>query len=271
MGWQAFGTLAAGNENASLFDVLAAQIARNCVVICGASGANAITLTPDATNGPLVPSYNNLQCFSFQAAATNTTNVTVQVGSLAPFSLCFPDSTQITVPNTIIGNRTYVVCLSLATSTFILLNDSFPGQVRGSQTNDSALSGNIGEYIETAFGSAGITSNVTANVGSQVFPAGDWDLRAVTSSSGGATTTVNFYQQSISTTSATFDTSSNRFSVVITYGTTIFNFGSANVVTPLGPCRFSFATPTTVFLVFFSTFAVSTMAASGTLIGRRVR
>ena len=88
-GWQVFGTLAAGNQPLSLFDTLTGQIAQCVIVPCTATGTNAIVLSINS-NGPLVPSYNNYQKFSFIAANNSTGSVTIQVGVLAALNLYKP-------------------------------------------------------------------------------------------------------------------------------------------------------------------------------------
>jgi hypothetical protein len=82
MAWQNFGNLAAGNQNLSLFDTLAGQIAKCVLVPCTAANANAIVLTGTA-NAPAVASYSDLVTFAFVAAANSTSSVTIQFGALA--------------------------------------------------------------------------------------------------------------------------------------------------------------------------------------------
>ena len=89
MTWQAFGSLAAGNQPLSLFDTLSGQIAQTVVVPTTAAGTNAITLSINA-NGPAISAYNNFQQFSFVAANNSTGAVTVQVGVLAALNLYKP-------------------------------------------------------------------------------------------------------------------------------------------------------------------------------------
>ena len=93
MVWQIFGTLAAGNQNASLFDTLSGQIAINTIVKCGAAGTNGITLTVDATNGPTVPAYVNQQHYSFIAVGTSSAAVTLNISGLGALKAFAADGT----------------------------------------------------------------------------------------------------------------------------------------------------------------------------------
>lgn len=107
--WQVFGTLAAGNQNASLFDTLSGQIAINVIVKCGASGTNVITLTPDSTNGPLVGAYTTQQHYSFIAANTSTGAVTLALTGLSALKLFGPDATTQITTGGITAGREYII------------------------------------------------------------------------------------------------------------------------------------------------------------------
>jgi hypothetical protein len=55
------------------------------------------------------------------------------------------------------------------------------GQIPGTNTNDNASAGNVGEFVVSTISTAasvGVASGVTANVTSISLSAGDWDIRA---------------------------------------------------------------------------------------------
>lgn len=146
------------------------------------------------------------------------------------------------------------------------------GQLPGTTTNDAAAAGKVGEYGESIVlsGSAvALTTAVAADVTSISLTAGDWDVSANISFTGGVTTTVDSVRGSISTTSGVMATSPARRSVVIPAGATVFNF--QNLANWIGPVRISLAATTTVYLVAAAAFAVSTCSAFGALLARRVR
>jgi len=143
-----------------------------------------------------------------------------------------------------------------------------PSGIVGSNTNDSAAAGDVGEAVSSyiASGSAVSLSNATAaNVTSVSLTAGDWDVEGnvnfiasaatVTASSGG-----------ISATSATVPTNGSEvFSgVLLTVGTATYSATSPRV-------RISIASTTTIYLVGKASFSAGTVTAFGGITARRVR
>ena len=65
-----FATLAAGDQNLSLFDTQFAALGALVVIPCAASGQNAVVLTPNA-NTPTVAAYSDLSpIFTWKQAQT---------------------------------------------------------------------------------------------------------------------------------------------------------------------------------------------------------
>lgn len=142
----------------------------------------------------------------------------------------------------------------------------------GTTTNDSAAAGSVGEILSStvASGSAvALTTATPANVTSISLTAGDWDVSAMVGFTGNTTTTVTSQIASLSTTSATLDTTDGRIYAAGYSGFAIYNI--VNTRAALGPARFSVSGATTVYLVAQSSFAVSTSGAFGILRARRVR
>ncbi len=145
------------------------------------------------------------------------------------------------------------------------------GQFPGETSTGSATAGNIGEYIESAIaiGSAVPVSSATqTNVTSISLTAGDWDVTSVVHFLPAATTSTTRFVSSLSTVSATLQTSPGKFSdntfpAFVTGGNT---FGSQ---VPM--YRISLGSTTTIYLIAFAVFTVSTMSAYGLLRARRSR
>lgn len=77
-----FATLTAGNQPLSLFDTQSAALGALGVIPCAAAGQNAITLTPNA-NTPTISGYTDLApSFSFVAAQTSNSAITLNVAGL---------------------------------------------------------------------------------------------------------------------------------------------------------------------------------------------
>lgn len=144
---------------------------------------------------------------------------------------------------------------------------------RGTTTNDDASAGQIGEYqsVTVASGSAvALTNNVAANVVSLSLTAGDWDLFAVVNLSPAASTALGFLEASTGTTSATRNLG-ERDRAFFSYPTGA-NVVGTNPVSVTPPTkRVSLAATTTIYLVVYAAFSVSTLSAWGSLQARRVR
>lgn len=145
------------------------------------------------------------------------------------------------------------------------------GQYQGTNTNDSATAGNIGEVITASLASGSaisLTTAVTANITSISLTAGDWDVHGVVVLASAATTSTTLTASAISTTSATIPTlGSEGFFIQAVTPTT----GPATWSLPTGTVRLSLSGTTTVYLVGQMNFTVSTATAYGTISARRVR
>ena len=145
------------------------------------------------------------------------------------------------------------------------------GQLPGTATNDNASAGNVGEFISstTDAGSAvSLTTGTPANVTSISLTAGDWDVTASAYFDTAATTSYTQLVSSISTTSATLNTTAGRYSNWNTAATVL---GTSEISANVPTVRISIASTTTVYLVARAAFTVSTMSAYGFIGARRVR
>ena len=144
--------------------------------------------------------------------------------------------------------------------------------IAGTNTNDSAAAGYVGEYIESVTinggGSVSLTTGTLATVTSISLTAGDWDVSGVVTFNGGAATTVTSLLMGINTTAASLPTQKGG-TYAANPGTAIYN----NEVFTISclPVRVTIASTTTVYLLAQSAFAISTSNAWGTLRARRMR
>lgn len=153
------------------------------------------------------------------------------------------------------------------------------GQIPGETTTGSAAAGYVGEYISSTIvqGSAvALTAGTPANVTSISLTAGDWDVSLDAHFFGSTTTTVQYLEASISTTSVTLNETPGNAGIwtAAFASSTPFNFGraaSADVIVPVPLVRLSLASTTTVFFVAQSLFATSTCSVFGLIRARRVR
>lgn len=142
----------------------------------------------------------------------------------------------------------------------------------GSNTNDSAAAGWVGEVISStvASGSAvGLTNSVAADITSISLTAGDWEIMAKVYFTGNAATTLSFVRGSISSVSATEDGTAGNRGIGFYNGDTVF--ATTDITVDAGPLRRSVASTTTTYLVALAAFGVSTCSAYGYIQARRLR
>jgi hypothetical protein len=140
--------------------------------------------------------------------------------------------------------------------------------VQGTNTNDAAAAGYVGENIEAA-ATQSLSTGTPANVTSISLTAGDWDVSALGSFAGaGATNTTNI-AMSISNTSATQDTTAGRHCLHrINAGA---GHADYSITFAVPAYRITLTATTTIYLVATASFSVSTYGCTGRIAGRRAR
>lgn len=144
--------------------------------------------------------------------------------------------------------------------------------VQGSQTNDLAPTGFIGEYIfaSTASGSALSLSNGQAtNTGTVVLGAGDWDLHFHVNFVGSGLTQT-FHAAGISQTSGTRD---DTHPGATYYNSNEEGFAGGNQTNSLtaGPFRVSLGSTASVYSIAQMNFSAGSVSVWGLLAARRAR
>lgn len=137
----------------------------------------------------------------------------------------------------------------------------------GTNTNDNAAAGSVGEYLTGSASATSLTSNVEANVAQVSLSAGDYDVSGTVRFIPAATTTVQALVAGVNTTSATFPPANTGG--LLNLQATLTSGALQVVSTP--ERRISIASTTTAYLVARATFGVSTMTADGFIRARRVR
>jgi hypothetical protein len=142
------------------------------------------------------------------------------------------------------------------------------GFILGTNTNDSASAGMIGEYIS---GSASIVSMTTATpvtITSVSLTAGDWDVEGTLQYNAAAGTLMTDAKAGINTTTNVLPTAITAGGYVAIDAPAAAGVGHT---LQTGHQRVSIAATTTVYLVGQATFTVSTMTGSGFIRARRAR
>jgi len=176
--------------------------------------------------------------------------------------------------NKTVADTLYAALAGLITQAFSaksLTLDHAAGGLVGTPTNDNALAGTVGEYIQASVASGAavpLTTNVAATVTSIALTAGDWDVEGVIAYHSSGTTNVNDITEGIGTVAATLPVAPGSV-----------NCDYLTIVLPAAPdtayiaprTRISLAAPATIYLVCLAHFTISTLAAYGQVNARRVR
>ena len=187
-------------------------------------------------------------------------------------------NTGVTLGNTTVflGNTTTTlgnVTLTGANVSASTLSTSGNTTIFGTTTNDNAAAGYVGEYISAtlASGSAVSLSTGTAKTVTSIsLTAGDWDVSGVVNNILGATTNVVAAYGGISTTADTLG-ADNTFAGITNIAAGLV-YGNALQLRNVVPTqRISIASTTTVYLIGYGSFSVSTLTAHGLIRARRVR
>lgn len=142
--------------------------------------------------------------------------------------------------------------------------------ILGTNTNNYADAGSVGEYLSASVTSASAVSLVTTvskNVTSIALTAGDWWVGGAVAFTYGATTSITHIQGSASQASNTLD-ADIKFSMPMA----AFVPGANSPMAQSVPVtRVILAAPATIYLVAYGTFTVSTLSAFGHIFARRAR
>lgn len=139
------------------------------------------------------------------------------------------------------------------------------GQIKGTSSNNNAVAGNIGEYIEARFFSVGITNNTLTSVANMAITPGDWDV----------TGTILFQCLSGTTATATiagiYPTNNFIDAVyrVIPLGSTGNLIGAVSAALPTQ--RYSISAGETMYMNVIAAFSGGALEVTGVIRARRVR
>jgi hypothetical protein len=143
--------------------------------------------------------------------------------------------------------------------------------IEGTNTNDNASAGRVGEYISASreVGSLlALTTGTPVNVTSISLTAGDWLVNAQAYLNLAATTSYTSFISSISGTSATLDATAGR---LMRFDTPAAVPGNVNITFGAMTYRLKLAATTTIYLVSQATFTASTANTWGYIGATRVR
>lgn len=133
------------------------------------------------------------------------------------------------------------------------------------QTSPTGL---VGEFISSDCTASPVAlgTGVAANITSILVPSGDWDISGAVWFISAVGTLVTNFGSAINNTSATLPGSAQKE----TFLSLAFTANNSNII-PTPVVRFSLSAPTTIYLVGFSVFTVSTLTATGYLRATRAK
>jgi hypothetical protein len=260
-----FGALA--NNNLIAYDsaagywknVTASSIGLGTVTsVSGTGTVNGITLTGTVTSSGSLTLGGTL---SGTASSLTAGNVTTNA--------------NLTGPITSVGNATSVAAQTGTGSTFVMQASPTINtpSITGVTDASNASAGSVGEYISATLSSGSAVSLTTftaKTVTSISLTAGDWDVTGVMNMFFGATTNVVAAYGGASTTNNTLG-ANNTFTGTL-YATTGAVLGDVlQTRSPIPMQRISISATTTVYLIAFASFTVSTVNAHGEIRARRIR
>lgn len=159
------------------------------------------------------------------------------------------------------GNKTF-------TGNVVIDGTLDPSGIIGTTTNDSASTGQVGEYVVANVLEAtpvSLVSGANKTITSIILTAGDWDVYGIGGVILGATTSLNSFFGSVSLTNNVADYHT------FAYRTSPWVPGAVSMVYGLPYRRVLISATTTVYLVMAASFTVSTCGGFGSILARRRR
>lgn len=222
------------------------------------------------TIGNILNGSNFITVFS---DATNSSGFQVITGPTSLVALTINNS-----QNSVFGGN-------ISTSGLFGTGSNGAALIQGTNTNDSASSGNIGEYllgVRLRGGATATTNGVYAQIATITLTPGDWDVSGMIGFTGSSSTIASLSAQiSTSATSAVAPTNPYGASIcqdvssvhIGTVSGTSINLGNDDYVVAMPTYKANIATATTqqIYLIVNNTFSAGSVSSYGRLTARRAR
>lgn len=240
----------------TLSSAVQAGITQTGTLVAGASGAGfTLNLHDSTVSGTLGTANGGLGGFRLSGSGTVTVSGTANA---------------LTVNGSLVLGGTATVTFS-TNGTIGTVGTAPVGQIPGTATNDNAATGKVGEYISSQVlsgAAVALTSGSAVTITSISLTAGDWDVRGVVCFAPAGSTTVAQLAGASNTTTNALPTNTGDGGEFILQAT--FATGGTEAH-PVGVERYSINSTTTIYLIGYSIFSVSTNSAYGKIEARRIR
>ncbi len=239
----------------------------------GTNIVSSTSLWPNTVGGAgkLIRSDGTINAYTTSTYPDTNAINTLLYASSANTMAALPTANVSILVTGVTGIPSWSTALPAFSTSFISFNPTTSG-IAGTPTNDNASAGIVGEFINSTIATASavaLVSGTPKTITSITLTAGDWDVWGSVFSKPAASTTSNSIGASISLATNTFGalSESEPASLIVGFASAA---GQVNYMNT-GIGRQSVSGSTTVYLVGYSTFAVSTMAMFGFISARRVR
>jgi len=172
-------------------------------------------------------------------------------------------------PSTGYGSTTAAPVSATTISASSTITPSQTNGIVGTTTNNNANSGSYGEYLTGTTTGSSATSGTSLNAASVSLTAGDWDVTGIIQTVPGTGTTQTSIATGISTQSATIQNITGSFQNTQNMSLNFSASAQINLTAPV--TRISIASTTTIYLVAYVVFGVSTLSVDGFIRARRIR
>lgn len=236
----------------------------------GATAGNSITLSAAGTDSNI--SFILISKGSSATAfATNGSSGNIQCSvAHTPNAV---DYVQITGGAT--GSPGVVAISAQGSDSNIILNTRGKGtggvDVGGTSTSNNSSVGSVGEYMSSSVSTSttiNLTNNTAKTISGITLSPGDWDVWGLVGYTNASTTTITTYiANGLSTVIDTFPSQPNEGGAVDSY----INRTGGSAGSLFCQRRYTCSINTTIYLIGYASFTVSTMSAYGTIAARRRR
>jgi hypothetical protein len=246
-----FGAIAVGqipgtttNDNACA-GCVGQILTQNCPIITTTATVTISIASPAVVTWPTTPPFHNTAINQDDCPLVFTTTGALPTGITA-------------------GTNYFVIASSISGNNFSIAT-SVPNALAGTAINTTGTQSGV----QTATASAPMVTATAKSIGGLTIPAGDWDVSALCMQSPNSATTSSQFLCNLSLTDNTPNVVAGDNMAISINGATM-SPGSQNWL-PTNTGRFSFATPTNVYVIAQSTFSVNTMNISALVHARRIR
>jgi len=239
--------------------------------VSAGTGSFVVSAAVTGYQTPLTAGASNFS-YRYRAESADLTQWEIGTGAYTSSNVTLSRTPLI---NSVAGTSAINFTLAPQVGMGIILAEDFmgTGQILATATNDSATTGNVGEYVSATLPSSSataLTTTVTATLASMPLGAGDWDVHAnLGFTPASSATSIDLLRGSIGTSSNAIDATIGR-QMARRYASGLGSLGNLNEFLTT-TSRITSSSSFTAYLNVNCFFSVSTLSAYGVIWARRPR